>query len=124
MQLWEPAQQDSPREMKASKALSIIAIEEKALSLNPLGLIKIEFGNSQFDTRQMYPISFEAAGDNLMVKLSPDFTQCKAIGRGGSCGTNEQGEECCAPAAETLPVQLLTLNTRAVDCCTPGSGCC
>jgi hypothetical protein len=124
VQLWEPAQKDSPREMKASKALSIIGVVEKVLPLNPLGHVKIEFGNSQFDTRQMYPATFQVSGDNLVVDLSPDSVQCKAIGRGGSCGTNEQGEECCAPAVENAPLQLLTLDTVTADGCTPGSGCC
>ncbi|RNI29978.1 hypothetical protein EFA69_10660 [Rufibacter immobilis] len=124
VQLWEPEQRDSDREMKASKALSIIAVVEKVLPLNPLAIVKIEFGNSQFDTRQMYPSQFIASGENLLVNLAPDAVQCKAIERGGSCGTNDKGEECCAPAPEKKKVQLVELTTLAGNSCTPGSGCC
>lgn len=124
VQLWEPEQQDSNREMKASKALSIIGIVEKVLPLNPLGTVKIEFGNSQFDTRQMYPGEFIISEDNLIVNLSPDFVQCKAIERGGSCGTNEKGEDCCQPATEKKKVQLVELTAIPAASCAPGSGCC
>jgi hypothetical protein len=51
--------------MKVSKALSIVAIVEKSLPLNPLATVKIEFGNSEFDTRQMFPGEFIIHGDNL-----------------------------------------------------------
>jgi len=124
VQLWEPLQGDDSRAMQVNKALSIIQLVEKALPLNPLGIVKIEFGNSQFDTRQMYPGDMIIKGENLIFDLNPDFTQCKAIGRGGSCGTNDRGEECCAPAAEAKPkVQLKNLAVGGSSCA-PGSGCC
>ncbi|MBC3539211.1 DUF6428 family protein [Rufibacter sediminis] len=126
VQLWEPSQTDDTQAMPVSKALSIIAVVEKVLPLNPLGTVKIEFGNSQFDTRQMYPAAFTVTDGNLVVNLTPDATQCKAIERGGSCGTTASGEECCAPApsAEKKKVQLVELTTFPGDSCTPGSGCC
>lgn len=86
VQLWEPEAKQAERAMKVSKALSIIDVVEKSLPLNPKGTVKIEFGNSRFDTRQMYPGEFVSEGENLIVRLVPDFTQCKAIGRGQSCG--------------------------------------
>jgi hypothetical protein len=58
VQLWEPENEQQDRAMQVSKALSIIDIVEKKLPLNPNGTVKIEFGNSQFDTRQMYPAQF------------------------------------------------------------------
>jgi hypothetical protein len=109
--------------MKVRKALSIIDIVEKKLPLNPLATVKIEFGNSQFDTRQMYPGEFLLEGENLIVNLIPDFTQCKAINRGGSCGTNDNGEECCAPAEVKPKVEMKNLAV-ASSCCEPGSDCC
>ncbi len=124
IQLWEPADKGSERAMEVSKALSIINLVEKALPLNPNGIVKIEFGNSRFDTRQMLPQSLLVDGDSLIVDLRADTVQCKAIERGGSCGTNDKGEECCAPVAEVkAKIQLNNLATTA-DCCTPGSGCC
>jgi hypothetical protein len=122
VQLWEPSAKQQERAMKVRKALSIIEIVEKKLPLDGSAIVKIEFGNSQFDTRQMYPGSIIADGENLIVDLQPDFTQCKAVGRGGSCGTDEKGAECCAPA-EKPKVELKNLAVAA-DCCTPGSGCC
>lgn len=125
VQLWEPGEKQAERSMKVEKALSIIATVEKMLPLDGEATVKIEFGNSQFDTRQMFPAEIIADGDALTVKLNPDFVQCKAQTRGGSCGTNNKGEECCAPAVTEKPkVQLKNLATAAESCCTPGGGCC
>lgn len=125
VQLWEPTVKETDRAMQVNKALSIIALVEKSLPLNPIAIVKIEFGNSAFDTRQMYPAEINVKGDNLVVNLSPDFTQCKAINRGGSCGTTDTGEECCAPEPKTEKPKLVMMNLAADgNVCTPGSGCC
>jgi hypothetical protein len=123
VQLWEPVGQQQERSMQVNKALSIIGLVEKTLPLNPLATVKIEFGNSDFDTRQMYPNRVTAEGDNLIVDLRPDTVQCKAIERGGSCGTTDTGEECCAPVAVKPKIELKNLAV-ATECCTPGGGCC
>ncbi|WP_295772244.1 DUF6428 family protein [uncultured Mucilaginibacter sp.] len=124
MQLWVPDNEVQDRAMQVNKALSIVALVEKVLPLNPNAIVKIEFGNSQFDTRQMLPNAIITEGENLVVDLQADSVQCKAIERGGSCGTNEQGEECCTPVVEVKPkVQLKNLVSSA-SACTPGSGCC
>ena len=123
VQLWEPSVKEQERAMKVKKALSIIDLVEKVLPLNPLATVKIEFGNSEFDTRQMFPGEILIAGEDLIVDLRPDAVQCKAIERGGSCGTTPSGEECCAPATTEKPkIKLTTLATA--EACTPGSGCC
>ncbi|TDO23810.1 DUF6428 family protein [Pedobacter duraquae] len=125
VQLWEPSVQDNERAMQVSKALSIVNLVEKSLTLNPLGTVKIEFGNSQFDTRQMYPGQFIITGNNLIVNLIPDFTQCKAISRGDSCETTDSGEECCAPVSKTEKPKLEMVNlANTGTSCEPGSGCC
>jgi hypothetical protein len=123
VQLWEPATQQQDRAMEVGKALSIIELVEKTLPLNPLAIVKIEFGNSEFDTRQMFPNKFIIDGDNLVVDLRPDSVQCKAIERGGSCGTTATGDECCTPADVKPKVELKNL-ALATECCTPGLGCC
>ncbi|MEO8885517.1 MAG: DUF6428 family protein [Mucilaginibacter sp.] len=123
MQLWEPGEKQTDRSMKVSKALSIIDVVEKMLPLDLDATVKIEFGNSQFDTRQMFPAELVTEGDTLTVNLSPDFVQCKALSRGGTCGTTDKGEECCEPA-EKPKVQLVNLAAPAAACCTPGGGCC
>jgi hypothetical protein len=124
VQLWEPTEEETGRAMQVKKALSIINLVESKISLNPNGIVKIEFGNSAFDTRQMFPGEFKIDGENLILDLSPDATQCKAINRGGSCGTTETGEECCAPAQpEKTKVKLVNL-TAGQNSCSPESGCC
>ena len=109
VQLWEPNIQDSLPSMKVEKALSIIEMVEKTLSLNPNSPVKIEFGNEAFDTRQMHPQDFEINGDEIIVKLLADKTQCKAIDRGDSCGT---------------PTQNVKLSEIQNSCCSPESNCC
>ena len=121
LQLMEPATQQQLRSMKAHKALSIINVVEKVLSLDNEAVVKIEFGNKNFDTRQLYPVQFITDGKNFIVDLLPGNVQCKAIERGGSCGTATNSEECCAPAKPKINLKDLS-NTTA--CCTPGSGCC
>jgi hypothetical protein len=123
VQLWEPENEQQERAMTVSKALSIVELVEKSLPLNPNGVVKIEFGNSEFDTRQMFPNNFIIANGNLIVDLRPDAVQCKAINRGGSCGINDKGEECCTPVAEKPKIQLINL-AAATNSCEPGSGCC
>jgi hypothetical protein len=123
VQLWEPSEKQTERAMKAAKALSIIELVERSLPLNPMATVKIEFGNSEFDTRQMFPGDIQVHGDSLVVDLRPDQVQCKAIGRGGSCGTTASGEECCTPTSTEKPRLQLT-NLATAEVCTPGSGCC
>ncbi len=110
VQLWEPTIKQQERAMKVRKAMSIIELVEKSMKLDGNAIVKIEFGNSQFDTRQMYPNGLVPDGENIIVDLRPDFTQCKAIGRGGSCGDSEPKNE--------------IVNLAASSCCTPGGGCC
>lgn len=122
VQLWEPSVKEADRSMKVAKALKIVNLVEKTLPLDSNATVKIEFGNSKFDTRQMYPGEFVADGEAFTVNLVPDFTQCKALTRNQSCGTTTSADaSCCAPA----PVkQELELVVSEEACCQPGSGCC
>jgi hypothetical protein len=121
VQLWVADGEHQERPMKVHKALAIVNIVEKMLPLNPNGTVKIEFGDSEFDTRQMFPNELIVDGDNLIVDLRPDAVQCKAIDRGGSCGTTDSGEDCCAPAKPKVELKNLV---AADNNCTPGGGCC
>lgn len=124
VQLWEPSNERQALAMKVSKALSIINLVEKALPLNPEGMVKIEFGNSRFDTRQMLPQKLIVNGDDLIIDLRPDNVQCKAIERDGSCGTNHVGDKCGIPATESNPKLQSEKVTASASGCLPGSGCC
>ena len=108
LQLWEPSIHETNRSMTVAKAFSIIDLVEKTLPLNPNSPLKIEFGNDNFDTRQMHPQDFEIVGDEIIVKLQADKTQCKAIDRGETCGTPKEKMQ----------------TTEAQSCCTPSSNCC
>jgi hypothetical protein len=119
VQLWEPLVKETNRSMQVGKALKIVNLVEKSLPLNPKATVKIEFGNSKFDTRQMYPGELVAGNDTFTVKLVPDFTQCKALSRNQSCGTTSPGTSCCAPA----PLQEELISSDSISC-KPGSGCC
>jgi hypothetical protein len=118
VQIWEPGVNQQVRAMKVEKALSIIRVVEKALPLDALATVKIEFGNSCFDTRQMFPNEMTVDGENLVIDLLPDSVQCKAIERGGSCSTTPAGDECCTPAKQKVELK----NLAVTNCCEPG--CC
>jgi hypothetical protein len=124
IQLWVPENDEQARSMQVSKALSIVNIVEKILPLNPDAIVKVEFGNADFDTRQMLPNEMIVNSDSLIIDLRHDTVQCKALSRGGSCGTNDKDEECCTPVAEKPKIQLVNLTAQAETCCTPGGGCC
>ena len=109
VQLWEPNTTEIGRSMQVSKAMSIINLVEKTLPLNPNSIVKIEFGNNNFETRQMHPQDFEIINDEIIVKLIADKTQCKAIGRGESCGT---------------PKPKVKISAVQNSCCSPETGCC
>jgi len=121
MQLWEPTVKEADRSMQVSKALQIVNLVEKSLPLNPNAVVKIEFGNSKFDTRQMYPSELSAEGDSFIVNLVPDFTQCKALARNQACGTTTSDASCCGPVPEKEELELVAADGAA---CKPGSGCC
>ena len=112
VQLMEPANQQQLRAMKVRKALAIIGIVEKVMPLNINGEVRIEFGNNEFDTRQLSPAEFILDDENLIVNLSPVAVQCKANDRGGSCGT---------PVKQKVELKNLAADA---SCCTPGGGCC
>jgi len=123
LQLWEPEAGQQDEAMKAKKALSIIELVEKAIKLAPQAEVKIEFGNSKFDTRQMFPSQVLVEGENLVVGLQADMVQCKALGRDESCGGSDSASACCTPKVEEKP-KIQLKNLAATSCCTPGSGCC
>lgn len=107
LQVWESGTEQQDKSMTVGKALSIIDLVERSLPLHPKAIVKIEYGNTQFDTRQLLPKSMEVDGENLIVDLRADSVQCKATDRGGNCGPK---------------VQLKNLNSETG--CAPESGCC
>jgi hypothetical protein len=121
VQLWEPPVSEAGRSMLVSKAIKIVNLVEKSLPFNPNAVVKIEFGNSKFDTRQMYPGELLSEGDSFIVNLVPDSTQCKALTRDQSSGTGPAASSCCGPAPKKEELEVAGENGAA---CKPGSGCC
>lgn len=122
VQLWEPQVKSEERAMTVSKALSIVDVVEKVLPLDPNAVVKIEFGNSEFDTRQMFPGKLVEEGDSVVMDLVADVTQCKAIGRGGSCGTSDAAESCCG--TEEIKPKVEVKNLAVAGSCCGSDGCC
>lgn len=106
IQLWEPSSSDTQESMKAEKALKIIDIVEAKIALPHSAVVKIEYGNPGFGTRQMPVSGIGSDGVNLNIYLEPDTTQCKAS---DVCGKPE--------------IRLSEL-TPAANCCSAESGCC
>jgi hypothetical protein len=104
IQLWEsPKEKDKLEYMSAFKALGIL---NKVDSIKPMekGVeVKFEYSNSDFHTAQLFVNHFEISGENLIMKLGVEQTDCKAK---DECG---------------VPVEV---DAEASACCTPGGGCC
>lgn len=122
LQLWEPEAKRQESAMTASKALSIVELVENAISLDPSAEVKIEFGNSRFDTRQMFPSMLISDGENLIVNLKADLVGCKAVGRNQPCGSSDTEETCCSPTEEKPNSRIEDLAMK--NACTSGSSCC
>ena len=105
IQLWEsPSEIGKTEYMSVYKALSIL---NKVGRMKPYDFnseVKFEYSNSLFHTAQLFVNDYEIHGNNLLLKLAVEKTDCKAK---EACGVPE------TVGAET--------NENA---CAPGSGCC
>ncbi len=105
IQLWE-----SPSEIGKTEYMSVFkaaAILNKVGTMKPYDLeaeVKFEYSNSLFHTAQLFVNDFEIHGNNLLIKLAIEKTDCKAK---ETCGIPE--------TADTI---------EETGSCAPGSGCC
>lgn len=104
VQLWEsPAEIDKTKYMTVSKAFQIL---NRVNGIKPMELeaeLKIEYGNKDFHTAQLFIDGYELFEDRLLIKLAVEKTDCKAK------------EECGIPVEATSEKEA---------CCAPGGGCC
>lgn len=104
IQLWEsPTEKDKREYMSAHKALGIL---NKVDSIKPMEKeveVKFEYSNSDFHTAQLFVNEFEIIGDQLIMKLGVEQTDCKAK---DECG---------------VPVEI---GAQEDNSCAPGGGCC
>ena len=106
IQLWESPKELGKRDfMKVDKALNILNRVEKMKSYNDEAVVKIEYSNATFHTAQLFVNDFEINEDTLIVKLSVEDTQCKAL---DICG---------------IPETIATKISNELSC-SPESGCC
>lgn len=103
IQLWESPQiEHNGPSISARKALAILDRVHRSQPLMLDSLLKFEYGNTDFHTSQLQVSGFSADGENLILHLGAEATQCKAR---ELCGA----PEVAVPSAEE---------------CQPGSGCC
>ncbi len=111
IQLWEsPLELGKTEYMSVYKVLSIL---KKVGKIKPYDLdaeVKFEYSNANFHTAQLFVNDFEIQGNNLMLKLAIQKTDCKAK---ELCGVPESVVEVAEKVKE-----------KAESCCTPGGGCC
>ncbi len=105
VQLWEdPRELGKTEFMSAYKAMAILSRVGKMKPYVMDAVVRIEYSNANFHTAQLYINDYEIRGNNLLLKLAGQPTDCKAK---ETCGIAE-------------PVAV-TVQTGG---CTPGGGCC
>lgn len=106
IQLWEsPNELDKTEYMSTYKALAIL---KKVGKMKPYVLnaeVKFEYSNATFHTAQLFVNDYEIHGNNLIIKLGVEKTDCKAK---STCGVPEE-------------IEVIVNNE---PCCAPNGGCC
>lgn len=109
IQLWESPKELNKRDyMVTTKALSIL---NRVGGMKPYTLdaeVKFEYSNSTFHTAQLFVNDYEIDGNNLIVKLGVEKTDCKAK------STSEVTEQ----------KEALVLADGDEPCCSPEGNCC
>ena len=107
IQLWESPKEIGKTEyMSVYKALSIL---KKVGKMKPYSLgseVKFEYSNASFHTAQLFVNDYEITGQNLIVKLAIEKTDCKAK------------EACCVDEVTTSKASNLE------PFCSPDGNCC
>lgn len=107
IQLWE-----SPKEIGKTEYMSVykaLAILKKVGKMKPYSLdseVKFEYSNALFHTAQLFVNDYEIIGQNLIVKLAIEKTDCKA-------------KETCGVAEVTTSEA-----SKLEPCCSPDGNCC
>ncbi len=105
IQLWEsPSELGKTEFMSTYKAMGILNKVGRMKAYDLSSEVKFEYSNSLFHTAQLFVNDYEIHGNNLLLKLAVQKTDCKAK---ETCGVPETVE------AENAEVG-----------CDPGSGCC
>ena len=107
IQLWEsPTEINKTDHMSTLKALGIL---KKVGTMKPYDMdaeVKFEYSNNSFHTAQLFVNGFRIRGNDLIINLGVEKTDCKAK---TACGIEDEE------------------NTKALveePCCTPEGNCC
>ncbi|MDC7994794.1 DUF6428 family protein [Altibacter sp. HG106] len=104
LQLWEsPSEEEKTEFMSTAKFYSILARVHQMRPIDGSSEVKIEYGNDQFHTAQLFIHSVETGTQHMDVILGVQPVACKA-------------EEACGIPASAAPA--------TENACAPGSGCC
>ncbi|WP_303316892.1 DUF6428 family protein [Flavivirga abyssicola] len=107
IQLWEsPNELGKTEYMSVYKALAILNKVGKMKSYDLDAEVKFEYSNATFHTAQLFVNDFEIRGNNLIVKLAIEKTDCKA-------------KELCG-----VPEPTEAVSKEAEVCCSPDGNCC
>lgn len=118
IQLWENEIPESQNKVDSTKALKIIKVVDKVRPTFQDTEVKFEYGNASF-AASILPIHNVIVSDtNMIVKLVPDQTSCKAKGRATS------PEEAAAACCGTPVKKSIALTELSTSQCSPGGGCC
>lgn len=107
IQLWE-----SPSELGKTEYMSIykaLAILKKVGKMKPYVLdseVKFEYSNDIFHTAQLFVNDYDVNGQNLVIKLGVEKTDCKAK---ATCGVTEE---------------LKAVGSNVEPCCASDGNCC
>ncbi|MFD2822343.1 DUF6428 family protein [Lacinutrix iliipiscaria] len=111
VQLWEsPLEKGKTDYMSVLKAQGILNKVAKMKAFVKDAEIKIEYSNSNFHTAQLFVNDYEIQGNNLIIRLAIEKTDCKAK------------EICGVPEAIINTAEKIV--EKAEACCSPESSCC
>ena len=106
IQLWESPKELGKRDfMKVDKAISIFELVGTKKPYIFDAEVKFEYSNATFHTAQLFVNDFEVIGEDLIIKLAVEKTDCKA-------------KDLCVPVKKEKVTSLEVAN------CSPESGCC
>ncbi len=114
IQLWEsPNELGKMEYMSVLKALGILNKVGKMKAYTLDAEVKFEYSNATFHTAQLFVNDFETRGNNLIIKLAIEKTDCKAK---DLCGISTSLDN-------HVSEELETVSTNE-PCCTPDGNCC
>jgi hypothetical protein len=109
LQLWEPENKQAQEVLTGEKFIQIAKTVQELMPLDGHLPVKIEFGNKQFETRQVNLNEAHIKDGELLFFIEGYLPGCKALDRGEACG----------PIKPKIKLSEIQNNS-----CNPSGGCC